>query len=168
MKRKNIMKQQFKNFFILGSVLMNILITATQATDPSAPVITDNKPKILLVEDHAGQRKGNSARLVKVYGKLYDIETAVNFQDGIDKAQELQPKLIITDGQMGDTDAGIKLIEVLSSTIPIILYSGENEAYMERAMKAGAKDAINKEVQGTGNFSGLQVAIDRVLKEIES
>ena len=102
-------------------------------------------PRILVVEDNEDVRQFIANEL----GKKNQVYTAVNGLQGIEKAVELVPDVIISDVRMPICD-GIELCNTLkndqrTSHIPIILLTAhigeENEL---EGLKSGADDFITK------------------------
>ncbi len=91
-----------------------------QSELPTSPTPTD-APSLLIVEDNTEILK----HLEYVLGNTYNITTATNGSEGITKAKEVFPDLIISDVRMPVQD-GLTLCETLkkdltTSHIPIIL-----------------------------------------------
>lgn len=105
----------------------------------------DDLPILLIVEDHKEVRKF----LGSVWKNHYRVITATNGKEGIAKALETVPDLIITDVRMPICD-GITLCNTLktderTSHIPIILLTaGIGEEQELRGLHSGADDFITK------------------------
>jgi len=101
---------------------------------------------ILIVEDDDAIRN-NVARLLKLEG--YEVATAVNGREGLARAGELRPDLVITDISMPEMD-GFALIEALRADRPLaatsvlVLTALDDRASMRRGMTAGADDYLAK------------------------
>ena len=111
----------------------------------NVPLKNTDLPIILIVEDNADVRQFIATEL----GKKNQIYTAENGVQGIEKALELVPDVIISDVRMPLCD-GIELCNTLknderTSHIPIILLTAhigeENEL---EGLKSGADDFITK------------------------
>lgn len=81
---------------------------------------TDERPIVLIVEDNADIRQ----YIADILNKDFETVQAVNGQEGLDKALELTPDIIVTDIMMPEMD-GIELCKQLrkdirTSHIPII------------------------------------------------
>lgn len=101
---------------------------------------------ILIVEDDDAIRN-NIARLLKLEG--YDIVSAVNGREGLDRALEIRPDVVISDISMPEMD-GFALLEAiraertLSSTSVMMLTALDDRASMRRGMTSGADDYLAK------------------------
>lgn len=102
--------------------------------------------KVLLVEDSGFMRIVLSDRLRQDEGiKL--VGTAANGQEGVEKAMELQPDIIVTDMIMPKYDGLYLVREIMRrNPIPIILLSSleKSDTQVFDALKAGAIDFIAK------------------------
>jgi signal transduction histidine kinase/CheY-like chemotaxis protein/ligand-binding sensor domain-containing protein len=103
------------------------------------------KHVILVVEDHADVRKYIRAPLEP----RYTVVEAKDGKEGIDKAREIIPDLIISDIMMPELD-GYELCKVLktdiiTSHIPVILLTARaSEESMVQGLETGADDYITK------------------------
>jgi DNA-binding response OmpR family regulator len=91
-------------------------------------------PLLLVVEDNADLQAFLKSQLIT----LYRVETAVDGEEGLAKALELQPDLILSDIMMPKMD-GIQLLDKIKNTlatshIPVILLT--------------AKSAIESQIEG--------------------
>ncbi|MGB5499440.1 MAG: response regulator, partial [Maribacter sp.] len=114
-------------------------------SNDNTPLENADLPIILIVEDNADVRQFIATEL----GKKNQIHTAENGVQGIEKALEMVPDVIISDVRMPLCD-GIELCNTLknderTSHIPIILLTAhigeENEL---EGLKSGADDFITK------------------------
>ncbi|KUO71322.1 MAG: hypothetical protein APF81_19185 [Desulfosporosinus sp. BRH_c37] len=105
--------------------------------------------KILIADDHtifcqAMQRLLDTVRRYRVVG------IARNGAEAIQKAQQLQPHLVLMDIQMPGTD-GIKSTRLLRQLVPntqvIILTMHDNEKLLQEAMEAGAVGYVLKDIE---------------------
>ncbi|HET6828404.1 MAG TPA: protein kinase, partial [Ramlibacter sp.] len=101
---------------------------------------------ILIVEDDDAIRN-NIARLLKLEG--YEIVSAVNGREGLERALEIHPDVVISDISMPEMD-GFALLEAiraersLSSTSVMMLTALDDRASMRRGMTSGADDYLAK------------------------
>ena len=79
----------------------------------------------------------------------FDVETASNGQEALDKAKSVQPDLILLDILMPVMD-GYEVCRRLKNDpatclIPVIMFTAcQDEEFVRKAMKNGAEDVINK------------------------
>jgi CheY-like chemotaxis protein len=114
--------------------------------------------KILLVEDNEANRDMLSRRLTR-HG--YEIVCAVDGPDGIAKAAEGGPDLILMDIALGDMDGweAIRIIKSSAQTrdVPIIVLTAH----------ALATDRIRSMEIGCAGFETKPVDLPRLLSKIE-
>ncbi len=104
--------------------------------------------KILLVEDNEMNRDMLSRRLKK---KGFDVEIAVDGQEGVDKSISVKPDLILMDLSLPVLDGwgATKAIKTNADTakIPVIALTAHAMAGdRERAMEAGADEYDTKPI----------------------
>tara|TARA_A100001011_G_scaffold25479_1_gene25150 strand:- start:656 stop:1021 length:366 start_codon:yes stop_codon:yes gene_type:complete len=117
--------------------------------------------KILIVEDNEMNRDMLSRRLTR---KGYEIEMAVNGQEGLDKMRSWAPDLVLMDMGLPVLDGWEATSQAKAdgelSSIPIIaLTAHAMEADRQKALAAGADDFDTKPV----NLSGLLEKIENQL-----
>ena len=117
--------------------------------------------KILLVEDNEMNRDMLSRRLTR---KGYEIEMAVNGQEGLDMMRSWSPDLVLMDMGLPVLDGWEATSQAKAdgelSSIPIIaLTAHAMEADRQKALAAGADDFDTKPV----NLSGLLEKIENQL-----
>ncbi len=102
--------------------------------------------KVLLVEDDPSAR-----RLVEftLQQEGYEVVTAVNGKEGLEKAQSEQPDVIVMDvmmPQMGGFEACLRLKEIpTTSHIPILVLTAKGQpADRTYSLMAGADDYLAK------------------------
>ncbi len=101
--------------------------------------------KILIIDDD----KTNLSILSQILEGSAQIILAISGQQGIEKAIEFQPDLILLDVTMPDMD-GFEVItrfknDALISSIPVIFVTGKNDNnHEEKGLKLGAADYIYK------------------------
>ena len=105
--------------------------------------------KVLYVEDHEAQRDV-MVQMMELYG--YEIDVASNGEEGVKKAQEWHPDLVLMDIRMPGRIDGLVAIRQLrngpdTADIPIIVVSAWGSAkHKERALSAGADAHFTKPV----------------------
>lgn len=111
---------------------------------PKATTASSKNPVVLLVDDDTQLQCVFSllARRLNV-----QVDAAISAEDGLIKAREISPALIVTDINLPGLN-GVQLIErlkgdPLTRPIPIVAWSG-NAEYRAPALAAGAVDFINK------------------------
>jgi len=106
-------------------------------------------PKILLVEDNELNRDMLSRRLKR---RDYDVEMAVDGQQGVDLTRSLMPDLILMDMILpiidGWTATGILKSDSSTSHIPIIaLTAHAMEGERQKCLEAGCDDFDTKPIE---------------------
>lgn len=102
--------------------------------------------KILLVEDNDELRRLYTELLVK---KNYEIETAPNGADGIEKLGSFNPDIVILDIMLPDTN-GIEILKQIKSNerykkLPVIMLTGVSEIKkIQKSLELGAVGYIMK------------------------
>jgi signal transduction histidine kinase/ligand-binding sensor domain-containing protein/DNA-binding response OmpR family regulator len=115
------------------------------ATPPDSVLHPEGTPKVLIVEDN----KEVAGYIQSILANDYHIVTAFNGKEGLEKALETNPDLVISDLMMPVMD-GIALCNVLRQTeatchIPIILLTARtSEVYKIEGLETGADDYITK------------------------
>jgi Response regulators consisting of a CheY-like receiver domain and a winged-helix DNA-binding domain len=115
--------------------------------------------KILLVEDNEMNRDMLSRRLTR---RGYEVIVALDGQEGIDKAREIRPDLILMDMSLPVKDGWVATRELKSDSAmkatPIIgLSAHAMSGDHEKAIEAGCDDYDTKPVE-----------IDRLLGKIQA
>jgi len=105
-----------------------------------------NQEKVLIVEDEEHARSG-LAETIAQWG--YRVETACDGQEGLEKAQQWLPAIVVTDLMMPRM-TGMKLLELLTApsfntTVIVVTAQGSIGSAVE-AMRKGAYDYIEKPV----------------------
>ena len=120
--------------------------------------------KILLVEDNELNRDMLSRRLIK---RGFSVVTAINGQEGIDKAIDEKPNLILMDLSLPiingwDATREIKSNKI-TANIPIIaLTASAGDDSREDCLSAGCTDHISKPIQSIELFEILSKYIKKV------
>ncbi len=118
--------------------------------------------KVLYIEDHPAQRD-ILAQMLELNG--YEVDTASDGQEGVEKTRAWLPDLILMDLRMPRMD-GFEAIRIIRSedqtaSIPIIAISAWASAkHKERALAAGANEHFTKPV----DLNRLLTTINRYLK----
>jgi len=120
-------------------------------------------PKILLVEDNEMNRDMLTRRLQR---KSYEVDAAVNGEEGIEAARRSRPDLIIMDMGLPGIDGweATRRIKAVPETaaIPVIaLTSHAMAGDREKALEAGCDDYDTKPV----DLERLLGKIETLLKE---
>ena len=119
--------------------------------------------KVLYIEDHPAQRD-ILAQMLELNG--FEVAVASDGIEGVDKARDWLPDLILMDLRMPRMD-GFEAIKILrsedqTSIIPIIAISAWASAkHKERALAAGANEHFTKPV----DLNRLLTTIGRYLKD---
>ena len=105
-----------------------------------------NQKKILLIDDELDILEILSYNLEK---EGYDIYTATNGNEGIDKAKEIIPDLILLDVMMPEKDGietcqELRKIKELQKTLIVFLSARSEEFSKLAGFQAGANDYIVK------------------------
>jgi len=121
----------------------------------------DERPMVLVVEDNADVRQ----YLHHCLSGKYQVEMAMNGQQGIDKAIELIPDLIVSDVMMPEKD-GLELCQTLklderTSHIPIVLLTAR--AAVEDRL-AGLSRGADAYLTKPFNREELLIRLDQLLK----
>ena len=106
-------------------------------------------PKILLVEDNELNRDMLSRRLKR---RDYDVEMAVDGQEGVDLTKSLMPDLVLMDMSLpiidGWTATGILKSDATTRHIPIIaLTAHAMEGERQKCLDAGCDDFDTKPIE---------------------
>jgi CheY-like chemotaxis protein len=105
--------------------------------------------KVLYVEDHKAQCE-IMRQVLELYG--YEFDVAYNGEEGVKKAREWHPDIILMDVRMPGGIDGLAAVQQLRESpgtagIPIIVISAWGDSrHKERALKAGADLHFTKPV----------------------
>lgn len=133
---------------LLGELIEEEIVTKESlqapATELAEGLVTDKKT-ILVVDDNTGMRD----YLQHIFQPGYAVFTAVNGLDGLEKANQHLPDLIISDVNMDGID-GMELCRQLKMSdqlghIPVVLLTASSSAEAKlRGIEGGADDYITK------------------------
>jgi DNA-binding NtrC family response regulator len=119
------------------------------------------KSRLLIVDDDADSRAG-LAELMRGWG--HDVDQASDGKEGLERALQNQPRLIIADLVMPGMD-GMELLrrvrEELATTSIVLLTGHATVETAVAAMKEGAYDYITKPI----DLRRLRVVIDKALEQ---
>ncbi|NER15730.1 response regulator [Spongiivirga citrea] len=119
--------------------------------------------KILIIEDNIDVRE-NTADILKLEG--FEAITATNGKEGIQKAMQQRPDLIICDIMMPKMD-GYEVLEYLSNRpqsggIPFIFLSAKSEkSDMRKGMNLGADDYLTKPFEASELLDAINCRLDK-------
>ncbi|WP_221031343.1 hybrid sensor histidine kinase/response regulator [Actomonas aquatica] len=119
--------------------------------------------RILVVEDHSPTR-GLLERILREVG--YAVDSAADGADGLKRAREVHPDLVITDLVMPRLD-GHTFVRQLREmpdfkAVPVIVLTGRNDnSAMRTAMRRGADDYIYKPFETDDLLQSVAVRLER-------
>jgi two-component system response regulator HydG len=118
------------------------------------------KARVLVVDDEASARSGLT-KLLQQEG--YEVDTAVDGLQALERVAERAPALIVTDLKMPNLD-GMQLLARVrerNPAIPIIVATAFGDlASAVQAMRAGAEDYLTKPI----DFDALLLTVERALE----
>ncbi|MFN4762400.1 response regulator [Gillisia sp. Q332] len=120
--------------------------------------------KILLIEDDVTVRE-NTAELLELSG--YEVITASNGKQGVEKAHECNPDIIVCDIMMPEMD-GYGVLQELSKelqtvNVPFIFLSAKTEHKdIRKGMDLGADDYLTKPFEEEDLLSALESRLAKV------
>lgn len=119
------------------------------------------RKKILLIEDNVDVRE-NTAEILGLAG--YEVHTAVDGKEGVEKALSENPDLIICDIMMPELD-GYGVLHILSknpntSSIPFIFLTAKVEkSDVRKGMSLGADDYVTKPFDDTDLLTAVETRL---------
>lgn len=119
--------------------------------------------KILVIEDNEGVRE-NIAEILSLSG--YEVETAIDGIDGIEKARNYEPDLILCDIMMPKLD-GFGVLKIVSEDArlkdrPFIFLSAKTDNEdVRRGMGIGADDYITKPFDDLSLLEAIEVRLKK-------
>lgn len=125
----------------------NIVLEQLDTPQPGRAVNSedDNRPTILIMDDNNDVR----AYITSILSRKYNIENAVNGKEGLEKARETVPDLVLSDVMMPVMD-GLELCrqlksETATSHIPVILLTARSMSSQQvEGYEQGADAYITK------------------------
>lgn len=103
--------------------------------------------EVLLCDDHTVVRKGLKT-LLNNHSNIKVVGEAAEGNEGIEKALQLKPHIVIMDLSMPQGKDGLSATSELTKALPetevLILTMHEDEEYLYRALEAGASGVILK------------------------
>ncbi len=131
-----------------------------ETTNDKEIIEKQHKPSMLIIEDNAEMRK-----LIRgEFKDTYHIIEASDGKEGIQKATDELPKIVISDIMMPGTD-GLELCRTLknnekTSHIPVILLTAlSSDSHQKEGLETGADDYISKPF----NLDILRLKVDNIL-----
>lgn len=119
-----------------------------------------SKIRVLVVEDHPLTADGVRA-LLEAAGGIVIVAHAVSGAEALVQAQSTKPDVVIVDLNLPDM-SGLKVIEALAADHPhvraVVLTMHEEEEYIPRALRAGARGYVLK----SANSADLITAVRNV------
>ena len=107
----------------------------------------ETKIKILFVDDEPAYRRSFKTKLSRLHATVYEIETATDGQDALDKLKTFAADIVFTDFRMPRMN-GLTLLGKVRDLYPdifvLMLTSVDSTSDVVAAMKAGAYDYILK------------------------
>src|SRR5215469_4443297 len=141
------------------------------------PLIRMNQERVLIVEDEENERTG-LAELVSAWG--YQVETAADGMEALDKVSQWLPSIVVTDIKMPRM-GGMELLERLAGqthtmSVIVVTAQGTIESAVQ-AMRTGAYDYITKPIdadrlrtilQNAGELIGTRVELEVTKKKLRN
>jgi signal transduction histidine kinase len=130
---------------ITDSTIRVLLDTSTAAESSVAAAENDSRPLILVVEDHPEM----SRFIRETLNRDYRTESAFNGHQGLERALELMPDLILSDVMMPDF-SGIQMVnairdhEQLNHTPILMLTAKADDEVRVQLLREGAQDYLMK------------------------
>ena len=115
-----------------------------------APLTSQAKRRILLVDDHPLMRHGLAQLIAQQHDLLVCDETG-SAEEALDLVRTLRPDLVLVDVTLPGKP-GLELIKDLTTMFPeiaVLVFSVHEESlYAERALRAGARGYLMKSIGG--------------------
>lgn len=104
------------------------------------------KIRVMVIDDHQVVREG-VVSMLRIAGEIEVVGQAANAPEAIRKAKELAPDVVLLDIRLPGAD-GWEVCRTLSTLLPdtrvIMLTSFEDEDYLFKALRAGARGYLLK------------------------
>jgi len=114
--------------------------------------------KILIADDHPVVREGLSAMLSEEQD-IQVVGEAGNGAEAVDKAQELQPDIVLMDLRMPEVD-GVEAMRQIGAVNPdirfIVLTTYDNDEYIFKGIEAGARAYLLKDAPREELFKAIR------------
>ena len=116
------------------------------------------RKKVLLIEDNRDFREAMTVALVS---EGFEVITAADGEDGLNRARAENPDVVVTDLNIPGID-GLKLIQILKNEVgrknpPVIAITAHGEFYAKLALMSGATSSFTK-----------PVVLDRLIEDIKA
>lgn len=113
--------------------------------------------KVLIVDDHTIMRDGIRA-LLSIDDKIVIVGEAPEGKEAVEKAQKLEPDVILMDVAMQDMD-GLEATRIITERNPrikvLILTQHDKKEYVLSTIKAGAAGYVSKRALGSDLISAI-------------
>lgn len=131
----------------LSSASPRAFVQELRGSAPAAddPVDLDDAPLVLLVEDNPDMRQ----LISKCLRGRYRLAHAADGREGLEKARELRPDLIVSDMMMPEMDGealvrAVRQHEALNAVPILLLTAKSDEELRTRTLESGAQDYVLK------------------------
>jgi len=121
----------------------------------------NEKISVLLVDDHAIWRGGVRSMLDDTQFEV--VGEAASGPEGVQKARELQPRLVLMDIRMagGDGLDALRTLKIENPQISVVMLTTyDNPTYMARAVAGGASGYLLKGVDGDEFLASLRTVAE--------
>jgi PAS domain S-box-containing protein len=147
----------------------------TDAPPGAAAALADERPLVLVVEDHPDMNRF----LAETLGERYRVVTALDGEDGLAKATALRPDLVLTDVMMPRM-GGDQLVRALRGVpelagVPLVLLTAKaDDELAARLLREGAQDYVVKPFSAeellarVRNLIAIKRARERLQREADS